>query len=79
MNVSPCPNCGGANLYASKPASARGPYGPNLLPGLSGIFKSATFHLIICQDCGLTRFFAGPEALEKLPDSNKWARIAEAQ
>ena len=75
MRISPCPNCGGHNLYRSEEVRSGGPYGPNRLPGLGGFFKSAKFELVVCRDCGLTRFFANREATEKLADSKKWRHI----
>lgn len=75
MKVSPCPNCGGNNLYRNADVGSGGPYGPNLLPGLGRFFHSAKFDLVVCRDCGLTRFFASREATEKLADAKKWKRV----
>jgi len=73
--MSPCPNCGGSNIYKSQPVSAGGGYAPNFLPGLGSIFCAEKFHLVLCRDCGLTRFFARQEATAKLSESNKWERV----
>jgi len=70
----PCPECGQNNLYSAI-AIARGGYGPDLLPGLSGFFTSANFKVITCADCGLARFFAAEEAIKKLPTANSWRRL----
>lgn len=75
MNLSPCPNCAGTNLFRSKEVSAGGGHAPNYLPGLGGFFQSEKFELVICRDCGLTRFFARPSALEKLSDAKEWRRV----
>ena len=75
MKLSPCPNCGGGNLYQSKPISAGGGYAPNYLSGLGGFWRAEYFHLVMCRDCGLTRFFARPEASERLADSKDWKRV----
>lgn len=75
MNVSPCPNCGGRNLYRSQPVSAGGGHAPNYLPGLGGFLRSERFHLVLCKDCGLTRFFARREALDKVAHSRRWERL----
>lgn len=72
MSISPCPNCQSQSLYASDPIGAGGGYAPNYLPGLGGKVTAAKFRLVVCTDCGLTRFFASPEALEKLPRAKKW-------
>jgi predicted nucleic-acid-binding Zn-ribbon protein len=75
MKISRCPNCGGGNLYRSKPVSAGGGHAPNYLPGLGRLFMSERFHLVLCKDCGLTRFFARREATEKVAESEKWERV----
>lgn len=75
--VAPCPNCGGSNLYRSRRAiSSGGGYAPNYLPGLGGFLQKARFKIVVCRGCGLTRFFAQPEAaVERLADSPKWERV----
>lgn len=75
MNVSPCPNCGSKNLYRSQAVSAGGGHAPNYLPGLGGFFRSERFHLVLCKDCGLTRFFARREATEKVSELTTWERL----
>ena len=75
MKIAPCPNCGGNQLYQSDPISAGGGHAPNYLPGLGSFFRAEQFLLVLCRDCGLTRFFARPEALAKLGESAKWHRV----
>jgi predicted nucleic-acid-binding Zn-ribbon protein len=75
MTVSPCPNCGGTNQYRSRPVSAGGGHAPNYLPGLGSFFRAERFHLVVCKDCGLTRFFARREATDKLTTTDKWERV----
>ena len=70
--IAPCPGCGSTQLYASPPVSSGGGRAPNFLPHLGGIFRSARFEIVVCRDCGLTRFFASEEARTKLPSSTKW-------
>ncbi len=72
---SPCPNCGGKNLFESKPVSAGGGYAPDHLPGLGGFWAAEQFTVVLCQDCRLIRFFALETALAKLPQSTKWKRV----
>lgn len=73
--VSPCPHCGGGNLFRSrKPASAGGGYAPNYLPGLGRWLAAGKFQIVVCRDCGLTRFFAQRAATERLADSSSWER-----
>jgi predicted nucleic-acid-binding Zn-ribbon protein len=66
-----CPHCDSTSLYESQ-ANARGGYGPDLLPGLSAIWQSATFRVVVCSECGATQFFADEKARAKLAESSKW-------
>ena len=61
-------------MYEGPPVSAGGGHAPNYLTGLGSWWRPETFRLVICRDCGLTRFFASKEAREKLADSKKWKR-----
>ena len=72
---STCPECGHSNLYVSKDVSSGGGYAPNYLPGLGTFFSSAKFTLLVCKDCGLTRFFASQKALDALPGSKEWSKL----
>ena len=74
--VASCPNCRGGNLFRSQPISAGGGYAPNYLPGLGGFFGAEKFVVVVWRDCGLTRFFARPEARAKLSEAKKWKRIS---
>ena len=74
-DVAPCPGCGGRTLYSGPPTSAGGGHAPNYLPGLGHFIFSAKFVLVVCRDCGLTRFFAQPEARAELKESSKWRLI----
>ncbi|MCC7012760.1 MAG: hypothetical protein IT454_09385 [Planctomycetes bacterium] len=73
--VAPCPNCGGSNLYRSQLLRAGGGYAPNYLPDLGSFWAVARFKLVVCRDCGLTRWFAQPPALEKLDTSDHWEPV----
>ena len=75
MKKSSCPECGQSNLYSSSEVSAGGGYAPNYLPGLGSFFSVAKFTLVVCKDCGLSRFFASSEALGKLSESDKWHKL----
>jgi predicted nucleic-acid-binding Zn-ribbon protein len=72
QKLSPCPNCDSRSLYKSGEVSAGGRHAPDYLPGLGSFWAAERFNLVICKDCGFTRFFARPQALAKLPDSKKW-------
>jgi predicted nucleic-acid-binding Zn-ribbon protein len=76
MKVSPCPNCESAEQYQSKKTvSAGGGYAPNYLPDLGRWHTAAKFTVVVCKRCGLTRWFATEEALQKLGESERWERV----
>lgn len=74
--VAACTSCGGGNLFRSQEISAGGGYAPNYLPGLGGFFGAEKFTVVVCRDCGLTRFFARPQATAKLQEAKKWQRVS---
>jgi hypothetical protein len=69
-----CPECAGGNLHETFTNSG-GAYGPNLLPRLGGWLITAKLRVLLCADCGLTRFYAEPDALAKLPNAKDWKRL----
>jgi len=69
---SSCPGCGGRTLYRGPETSSGGGHAPNYLAGLGRFWRSARFTLLVCRDCGLTRFYASPEARAKLKESSRW-------
>jgi predicted nucleic-acid-binding Zn-ribbon protein len=73
--LSPCPNCHSKNVFKSKEVSAGGGHAPNYLPGLGKFLATEKFHIVLCKDCGLARFFARPQATAKLEESSKWTRV----
>jgi hypothetical protein len=77
METPTCPDCRGRELYRSKrPIKSGGDHSPNYLPGLGSFLRWARFEVVVCADCGLTRFFATPEARSKLSTSPKWERVS---
>ena len=70
-----CPGCGGRRLYAADDVVEGGRRGPTLLPGLGSLFLYAKFEVVVCADCGLTRFFASRQARERLSDSTRWRAL----
>lgn len=74
MKTKSCPECGGAT-YGHNSARAGGGYGPYFLPGLGGFLRMASFEVVVCGDCGLTRFYAEPDAIAKLPHAKQWERL----
>ena len=75
MATTHCPECRSTNLYQSQPVSAGGGHAPNYLPGLGSWWRAEKFTLVMCGDCGFTRFFASEDARRKLSESNKWTRV----
>jgi hypothetical protein len=67
----PCPECGQKNLYRTR-ANSGGGHAPNYLPGLGGFIAPARFEVVVCADCGLTRWFASPEARNRLDSAQNW-------
>ena len=74
-NVAPCPGCGSRTLYRSQEVDSGGSGGPDFLPGLGRFILSAKFVVVVCRDCGLTRFYAEPEARKKLGEAKKWKLV----
>ena len=70
-----CPECESTHLHVHGDISARGGYGPDLLPGTSGVFTNAKMKAIVCKDCGLVRFFAQRDTLAKLSSDKGWQRL----
>jgi predicted nucleic-acid-binding Zn-ribbon protein len=75
-DVPPCPDCGSRTLYRGPATSSGSGKAPDYLPGLGKHwYQSARFVLVVCRDCGLTRFYAEPEARKKLGESSKWKLV----
>ncbi len=70
-----CPECGSNDLLTHSDISARGGYGPDLLPGSSGLFTSPKLRAVVCKDCGLIRYYAAKETLQKLIEKGQWNRL----
>jgi len=73
--LTPCPNCRGNTLYESQPVGSGGGHAPEYLRGLGRWYRSARF-VVVCRDCGLTRFFAEPEARRRLSESKHWKAVS---
>jgi len=69
MTASKCPNCGGVEFYRRVNAIANG-WVVRLLPKL----MPGRFEIVMCKDCGLTRFFASHE--DRRDASSKWERVS---
>lgn len=71
-----CPECAGGNLFERGGVGTRGAYGPDLIPGTSGVFGAARMKVVVCMDCGLARFYAAPETLAKIDTDKGWNRVS---
>lgn len=72
--INTCPNCGQKNIYQCTFGISGGGYAANYLPGLGGLFSSAELYPVICQDCGLVRFFIDEDARSKLEYAEEWQK-----
>ncbi len=71
----PCPHCGANDVFMTERVRAGGGHAPNLLPELGKWYAAATFDIVVCRSCGLTRLFASQEALNKLGPSQRWKEV----
>ena len=69
-----CPNCGGDELYCRRLSSAGGE-GPRLLAGLGSFLHYADLDVVVCANCGLTQFYAEPEARQNAKTNENWKRL----
>lgn len=70
--LQPCPECGGTEFYTAI-VTAKGPYGPNLLPGIG----PAEFDLCVCGRCGYARFFVRDRLLPTVCEKFTRHRVGE--
>lgn len=70
-----CPECDSTDLHVHGDVAAKGGYGPDLLPGASGIFVYAKMRAIVCRGCGLIRLYASQDALRKIDGDHGWQRL----
>jgi len=71
-SAKPCPHCAGTELYTRRVSTGGESY---LLPGLGRFLHFAQFDVVVCADCGLTRFFAEPEARKNARSNGAWKRL----
>jgi len=69
-----CPECESTNLFVHGDVNTKGGYGPDLLPGTSGVFIPSKMKTVVCKDCGLIRFYASQETLAKVSTNRGWQR-----
>jgi RNase P subunit RPR2 len=68
-----CPECSG-KLWVTM-TDARGAGGPDLLPQVGGFWHTAKIRIVVCESCGLTRFYADTESASKLSTSDGWTLL----
>jgi predicted nucleic-acid-binding Zn-ribbon protein len=73
-NHQKCPECGRQNTYSTITNSGGGA-GQICLPGLGSFFRMAKFEIVVCADCGLTRFYTDAKARAKLASAKAWRRL----
>ena len=76
--IKPCPNCEGTNLFTRSVAAATGK-GPQFLRGLGSFLHYPRFDVVVCADCGLTRFFAEPGTYQQVASHPSWQRIVNGE
>jgi len=69
-----CSECGGKTIFQTE-VVARGPYGPNLLPGLGSFWTPPKFEIYICRECGHCRFFVPERMLPQIETSGRYSRL----
>ena len=75
-----CIDCGGSNLFKnSAGVSGANGYAANYLPGLGGFLYGAKLYPVVCQDCGLVRFYTDEDARSKLSESKYWERLGQTR
>ncbi len=76
MQMTPCPACKSKEVYQYKDYINATTIEGELLPKLaSSMFSSAKIRPVVCGNCGLLRFFASNDALDKLKESKHWMRV----
>lgn len=75
MATQQCPECDGIEFY-SREVSAKGGYGPDLLPGAGPIlFGGPKFRLCICARCGYVKWFVPERYLDDIKTRGKFERM----
>ncbi len=69
---SKCPECAGDSVYRHRYSDAGSNIGPSLLPGLGSPLAFATFTILVCEDCGLARYYADRTARANLSTADGW-------
>jgi len=67
--IAPCPNCESTEQRLTTTGVP-----PAMLPDASGWLASPTWDVVVCLECGLTRYFASSDALDNIRKSVDWHR-----
>jgi hypothetical protein len=75
--TSNCPECGHSSLDSSGGVSGAAAMRPTISRAWATSFCPPSSHWLFARiaDCGLTRFFASPEAPGKITKSDKWRKV----
>jgi predicted nucleic-acid-binding Zn-ribbon protein len=79
-----CPECRNRSLHRKRqvpsgvtvPGNVGGWF--ELLPGLGTTFRYPTFDVIVCAQCGLTRFYADADACGRLSAAPDWELLSDS-
>ena len=76
MATQQCPECDGIEFY-SREVSAKGGYGPDLLPGIGWCWfpTKARFRLCICARCGYVKWFVPQRFLDDIKTQGKFQKM----
>lgn len=71
-----CSDCRSTRLYEYESDVDTTTIGGELLPKLSsGVFGSAKVRPVVCAECGLLKYYAAKDAIEKLAASKHWKLV----
>jgi len=67
--ISPCSNCGSTEQRLANTHVVSG-----MLPDAGGWLQVPMWNVVACLDCGLVRYFASRDALNRIAESEDWHR-----
>ena len=70
-----CPECAGCTVLRHRFVDVASVVGARLMPVGGGPWAEATFEVLVCADCGLTRMFAEPRTLTRFRESAEWRKV----
>ena len=67
--IAPCSNCGSTDQRLARTESVHG-----MLPDAGNWLTAVTWDVVVCLECGFTRYFASRDALDRIANSKHWRR-----